>query len=99
MNDLIVLAEKNVRAKLKGNPFTLLERSNCCQVYSHPGSESLCVYGLISVRRFYIAKYTNTLKERLYRSWKQYVVLIKGGQHFPRTHSRVFIHSKISKEK
>ena len=34
---------------------------NSYQVYLHPKSESLRIYGLISAERFYIAKYTNTL--------------------------------------
>ena len=64
MNDLIVLTVKNVRSKLKGKSFALLKRLyNCCQVYSHSESKSLHIYSLISVQRFYIAKYTNTLRD------------------------------------
>ena len=58
---------------------------NSCQLYPHFESESLCIYGLIFLQRFYIAKYTNTLKEGLYRSFKQCAVLIKVGQKFSET--------------
>ena len=46
---VIVLTVKNLRANLKGKLFTLLKIFNFCQLYSHPESESLHIYGLISV--------------------------------------------------
>ena len=68
MNDLIVLTVKNLKTNLKGKPFTLLKDYNSCEIYSYHDSESLRIYGWISVQRLYIAKYTKTVKNGLYRS-------------------------------
>ena len=45
MNDLIVLTVKKLKTKLNGKPSTLLQR------YSHPESESLRIYDVISVQQ------------------------------------------------
>ena len=67
MNHLIVLTVKNLKTKLRvtfytAEKITILVRY-ICQTSSHLDSESLHIYGLISIQRFHNAKFTKAVKK------------------------------------
>ena len=54
---------ENLKTNWKVNLSRCRKDCNSCQIHSHAESESLCIYGLVSVQQFYLAKYVKAVKK------------------------------------